>query len=121
MRLGIIGMGIEPVGKFSAVVALEHLYPEWSFEQESLEEEWEEDSHGPDRRATLERLQARIRDDGWCHVDNYREAIMAIGRAWASLIPSDELALLRGQLPPEFSAMLLPPEDFERRRWTHVA
>ncbi len=87
----------------------------------TLEEEWEDDSHGPDRRATLERLQARVRDDGWCHVDNCREAIMAVGRAWASLLPADELALLRGQLPPEFSAMLLPPEDFERRRWTHVA
>ncbi len=87
----------------------------------SLQEEWEDDSHGPDRRASIERLQFRIRDDGWCTVDNCREAIMGIGRAWASLLPADELSLLRGQLPPEFATLLLPPEDFERRKWSHVA
>jgi hypothetical protein len=38
MRFGIIGMGIEPVGKFPAVVALEHLDPEWNFEQEFFHE-----------------------------------------------------------------------------------
>lgn len=86
-----------------------------------LQEEWEDEANGPDRRASLERLQARVRDDGWCTMDNCREAIMGIGRAWASLVPADELAILRGQLPPEFSAMLLPPEEFERRRWSQVA
>ena len=86
-----------------------------------LQEEWEEEANGPNRRATLDRLLAHIREEGFCSADNCREAVMAVGRAWASLIPSEELALLRGQLPPEFSSMLLPSEEFERRQWTHAA
>lgn len=86
-----------------------------------LQEEWQEEANGPDRRANLERLLARIRDEGFCTLENCRESLVALGRAWGSLIPIEELAVLRGQLPPEFAALLLPVEDFERRQWAKSA
>ncbi len=86
-----------------------------------LQEEYEEESTGPDRRASLDRLLARVRDEGWCQLENCREVVMAVGRAWASLVPAEELTALRGQLPPDLAAMLLPAEDFERRKWARAA
>jgi uncharacterized protein (DUF2267 family) len=86
-----------------------------------LQDEWMDNSFGPDRRSTLPRLLARVQQLGYCHSQNAQEAVMAIGRGWASMIPAPELAHLRGQLPPDFSEMLLPAEDFERRKWAHQA
>ena len=87
----------------------------------SLEDEWGDEANGPQRQASMDRLLGRVREDGFCVAENCREAVMAIGRAWSSLIPEEELHALRAQLPPEFNEALLPAEDFERREWARAA
>ncbi|MEN9723176.1 MAG: hypothetical protein RJB38_1162 [Pseudomonadota bacterium] len=86
-----------------------------------LQEQWEDLARGPDRRASLARLEGRIQVEGFCSAENCARAIAEIGRAWASFLSAEDLAVLRGQLPPEFGAILLPAESYERRLWAHAA